>query len=459
MQAHDYACAHAERFQQELIELLRIPSISTLPEHAADVERAAVWLIEAMRRIGLTRAEGFQAPGYLPLVYGEWLGAGVDAPTVLLYCHYDVQPASISDGWTSDPFEPVERDGRLYARGALDSKLHVMAHLKAAEALLATGGAPVNLKFLFEGEEESGSEHIIRFVGANPALLKADVCVVSDGSMPDPDQPVLPYVLRGIVGMELTITGPKRDLHSGHYGGSVHNPIHALARLLAMLHDTDGNVAVPGFYDGVRPLDDDERATLMPVGEWIEREWWTVTGAPGTWGDPAFRLHERIGARPTLEYNGVWGGFQGEGTKTIIPAQASVKITCRLVPDQDPAAVYERVRDYITRIMPPTVRAELRLTDPGVPGIVFPRDSQAMQAAMRAYETEWDRAPLLTREGGSVPVIVALEQALACPLVLMPFGYKGGGAHSTDEYIFPEMFHKGIRTALAFYHNLHKEEQ
>lgn len=458
MDALSYARANASRFEAALIDLLRIPSISTLPEHVEDVERAAAWLIDEMQRIGLTRAEIFQKPGCLPLVYGEWLGAGENAPTVLVYCHYDVQPARLADGWTSDPFVPTARDGKLYARGALDSKLHVIVHLKAAESLLASGGLKVNLKLLFEGEEESGSEHIIDFVAEQAELLRADVCMVSDGSMPDPGQPVLPYALRGIVGMELVVTGPKRDLHSGHYGGSVHNPIQALAEIMAALHDESGRVTVPGFYDAVRPVDDEERAALAAIEAWTAAEWEMVAGAPSQWGEPGYTLHERIGARPTLEFNGISGGFQGEGTKTVIPAQASVKITCRLVPDQDPEQVYALVHDYIQRITPPTVQAELRLSDLGAPGILLDRHTQAMQAAMRAYEQAWGRRPLFSREGGSVPVIAALKQALACPLVIMPFGYKGGGAHSTDEYIYPEMLHKGIHTAIDFYRCLAEDQ-
>jgi acetylornithine deacetylase/succinyl-diaminopimelate desuccinylase-like protein len=458
MDTLSYARANASRFEAALIDLLRIPSISTLPEHVGDVERAASWVIDEMRRIGLTRAEIFQKPGYLPLVYGEWLGAGENAPTVLIYCHYDVQPARLADGWTSEPFVPTARDGKLYARGALDSKLHVIAHLKAAESLLASGGLKVNLKLLFEGEEESGSEHIIDFVAEQAELLRADVCVVSDGSMPDPGQPVLPYALRGIVGMELVVTGPKRDLHSGHYGGSVHNPIQALAEIMAALHDESGRVTVPGFYDAVRPVDDEERAALAAIEAWTAAEWEMVAGAPSQWGEPGYTLHERIGARPTLEFNGISGGFQGEGTKTVIPAQASVKITCRLVPDQDPQHMYALVRDYIQSITPPTVQAELRLSDLGAPGILLDRHTQAMQAAMRAYEQAWGRRPLFSREGGSVPVIAALKQALACPLVIMPFGYKGGGAHSTDEFIYPEMLHKGIHTAIDFYRRLAEDQ-
>lgn len=453
--AHDYARQHAGRFRHQFIDLLRIPSVSTLPEHAADVMRAAHALVDDMRRIGLHHVQTFQQPGYLPLVYGEWLEAGPAAPTALIYCHYDVQPAAPEDGWETDPFDPVERDGRVYARGAVDSKAHVIAQLKAVESLLAADDpCPVNFKLLFEGEEESGSEHIFDFVTNNRDRLAADVCVVSDGSLPAENQPVLVYGLRGVMTMELTITGPQRDLHSGHYGGTVHNPIQALMEIGAALHDTDGRVNVPGFYDAVRPISPEERATLQGIAPWAAAEWETVTGAPAPWGEPEYALHERIGARPTLEFNGVAGGFYGPGFKTVLPAKAIAKISCRLVPDQDPARIFELVRDHIARLTPPTVRADLRLLEAGAPGALFDRDSAGMRAAIQAYTQGWGAAPILTREGGSVPVVTAFEQALNKPIVLMPFGYKGGRAHGPNEYMVLDMFYKGIDTAIYFYQAL-----
>ncbi|NWF68151.1 MAG: dipeptidase [Chloroflexi bacterium] len=452
MNAHDYAQTHAARFYEQLLALLRIPSISTLKQHAPDVRRAAEWLRADMQRIGL-RAQIFQRGHYLPLLYGEWLGAP-NAPTVLIYCHYDVQPAALEDGWTSDPFTPTERDGKLYARGALDSKMHVIAHLKALEALLATGQPPVNVKLLFEGEEESGSEHIFQFVAENHARLACDVCVISDGSMYDPQQPLLVYGLRGVTTYELRVFGPKADLHSGAYGGTVHNPIQALAEMLAQLHDAQGRVNVPGFYDDVRPLSADERAALAAVGAWVEKDWQHTAAAPQPWGEADYALQERIGARPTLEINGIAGGFAGEGFKTAIPSKASAKISCRLVPDQDPQRIYQCVRDYLAAITPPTVRSELIELEAGAPALLVERANPAMQAVAAAYERAWGRAPLWMREGGSVPVASVLQQALHKPLVMLPFGYKGGRAHGPDEYIFPEMFHKGIAAALYFYAEL-----
>lgn len=447
----EYAHLQATRFRDQLAELLRIPSISTLPEYAADVERAAEWLIADLQKIGMTRAEIFRAEGYLPLVYGEWLGAGDSAPNVLIYCHYDVQPAEIEAGWVTNPFEPTELHGKLYGRGAVDSKSHVIIQLKAIESLFAAGEPPVNVKVLFEGEEESGSEHIFQFVKDHPDLLKSDAIIVSDGSFPDINQPVLDYGLRGVISAEIVVTGPQRDLHSGHYGGSVHNPIQALAQLLAQMHDGHGHVLVPGFYDGVRPITDEERAALAEYEKWVMAEWESYTGAPQPWGEPEYRIHERIGARPTLEFNGIFGGFTGPGVKTVLPSKATVKLTCRLVPDQDPDHVLNSIRAFVESLTPPTVTVEFIPGSDRSTGVLFDRDTAAMRAAESAYQRGWGVAPIYAREGGSIPVVEAFQKHLAAPIVLIPFGYKGGGAHSANEYVVLEMFHKGIDTMLYFY--------
>lgn len=452
--AHDYARQHHDETKAQLIELLRIPSISTLSDHADDVRRASQWLKDKMTHAGLDVTIYEKSP-YLPLIYGEWLGAGESAPTVLVYCHYDVQPAEMVDGWTHDPFDPIEREGKIYARGAVDSKSHVMAQLKAVEALLATPDkSPVNIKLLFEGEEESGSEHIFDFVENNTDLLKADVCVISDGSNPGINQPALDYGLRGVTTFELHVTGPARDLHSGHYGGNVHNPIQAMIEILAQLHNENGTVTIPGFYDRVRPITDEEREILTPIYPIMEKEWQEVTGAPQLWGEKEFRLHERTGARPTLEINGIAGGFYGEGFKTVLPAKAMAKISCRLVPDQDPHRIYECVRDYIAELTPPTVKSELIELEMGSPGVLFDRDTAGMRAAFMAYERGWGVKPMYSRAGGSVPVISHFQQYLHSQLVSMPFGYKGCGAHGPDEHVYLEMFYKGIDTAIHFYQTL-----
>lgn len=457
--AHEYADQHFSRFLDEYKALLRIPSISTLAEHAPDVRRAAEWLAENMRRIGFDKAEVLQhSAGRCPLVYGEWLGAGPNAPTVLVYCHYDVQPADKEkDGWHTEPFEPVEKDGRIYARGAVDSKGHVMAQLKAAESLLAAEGRPpVNLKVILEGEEESGSENLTAFVPENLEKLKADVCIVSDGSMPDVQQPVLVYGLRGAMTMELEVFGPARDLHSGHYGGNVHNPIHALADIIHQLHNPDGSVAVPGFYDKVIELDAEEREVLKKALPWAEAEWQKVTEAPQPWGEPQYTLLERSGARPTLEVNGIEGGFYGNGFKTVLPAKALAKISCRLVPQQDPDEIYQLIQDYVQQITPPTVRAETRQLAVGAPGVLFDRKSPAIQSAAVAYQKAWGLEPFFTREGGSVPIVSDFQQYLKMPIALMPFGYKGCGAHGPNEHMYLDMFRKGIHTMLYFYDEIAK---
>ena len=449
--ARQTATDRAALTRARLDTLLRIPSVSTLPAHAEDVRRAAGWLTDWMIEMGLTRAELHEAPGKLPLVYGEWLGAGEHAPTVLIYTHYDVQPAEKSDGWDTDPFEPTEIDGKLYARGAVDSKCHVVIQLAAIEAMLKHGGAPVNIKILCEGEEESGSEHIYAFVADNADLLKADVCVISDGSLPNEFQPVLDYGLRGIISLEIHVRGPKRDLHSGHYGGSVHNPIQALSEIIAQLHAPDGSVSVPGFYDSVEPITDEEREVLLPMRAPFDEEWRDVTGAPAPWGEADYSLHERISIRPTLELNGIYGGYAGQGVKTVLPASAVAKISCRLVPNQTPDHIWECVSAHIHHITPPTVTVEVIRMEEGAEAFIIDRTAPALKAVTMAYERGWGVKPLLSREGGSIPVTAEFKKYLGAQLVMMPFGYKNGGAHSINENCDLGMVAKGIQTMLHFY--------
>ncbi|MBZ0303160.1 MAG: dipeptidase [Anaerolineae bacterium] len=447
---HEYAQANAERFREQYKELIRIPSISTLPDHAPDVQRAAEWLAEHMRQAGFETAEIIKMPeGRHPLVLGQWNGAGPDAPTVLLYCHYDVQPAVVEDGWVTPPFEPTEKGERLYARGAVDSKLHVMSQLKACESLLQTGGSPVNLKLILEGEEESGSENINAFVDAHGDRLRADYCAISDGTILDPAQPSLVYALRGIIAMELHVSGPAQDLHSGHYGGSVHNPIQALAEIIAQLHDANGTVTVPGFYDAVIAADADERAQLAKANEWTEREWQRVAHAPQPWGEAEYNIHERVGLRPTLELNGITGGFTGPGFKTVLPQKAMAKISCRLVADQDPDEIFDLIQTYLAQITPPTVRSELIKMEPGAKAAVLGHTSRAMQAAARAYEQGWGARPIFERAGGSIPITYTFQK-VADEVVIMGFGYKSGQAHGPNENIYLHSLHRGIDTAIYF---------
>jgi len=454
--ALEYKKTHADHFKAQLKELLAIPSVSTLPEHHADVERAAAWLAEDMRQIGFETVEVIPT-NYHPVVYAEWMGAGKSALTILVYCHYDVQPAEMADGWHTNPFEPTEKDGKIYARGAIDSKSNVMAQLKAAEALLGTGTSPINIKLMFEGDEESASEAMTEFVTANRERLKADVVVICDGSMADREQPDIAYGLRGVVSMEVEVWGPKQDVHSGHYGGTVHNPIQALAEIIAQLHHPDGSVAVLGFYDDVLSLEAEERAELEKALPWIETEWKEVAAAPQQWGEVGYNLHERIGARPTLEINGIKGGWAEEGFKTVLPHKALAKISCRLVANQKSASIYEKVRDYIAQITPPTVRSETRLISIGEPALVD-RHSPAMQAAIRAIERSWDKRPFFVREGGSIPVVVDLQRELGAPVVLLSFGYKGCGAHGPNEHVYLDMWYRGIQTMIYFYDEIARRE-
>ncbi|MBL8161102.1 MAG: dipeptidase [Anaerolineae bacterium] len=448
--SHEFVTAHIDHFRAQLFDLLRIPSVSTSPQHTADVRRAAEWLAADLRRIGMTRVEIMPTEGH-PIIYAEWLGAGTHAKTVLIYGHYDVQPAAKADGWHTEPFEPIEKDGAIYARGSSDDKGQVFAHIKAAEALLANGGqSPVNLKFLIEGEEEVGSTHLGDFITANREMLRADVCVISDSGMPTADQPAIVYGLRGIVGMQVDVYGPAQDLHSGTYGGAVHNPAQALAEIIAKLHNPDGSVAVPGFYDDVLPLSETERAELRQSAL-DEAIWLAQVGAPQPWGEAQYAIHERTGARPTLEINGMAGGFIETGMKGVLPARAFAKISCRLVADQQPDRILQHVRDHILNLAPPTVRVEVTPLSSGSGPAFVDIQTPAMQASIEAYAQGWGKRPVFMREGGSIPVVTDFQQELGLPVILMGFGLNNDGAHGPNEHFVTEMFRKGIHTALYFY--------
>ncbi|HLU09931.1 MAG TPA: dipeptidase [Oceanobacillus sp.] len=447
-QARAYAAQNAAQFQQQLYDLLRIPSVSTDPQHKGDVQRAAEWLADDMRRIGVQKVELLPTQGH-PIVYGEWMGAGENAKTVLIYGHYDVQPAEMADGWSSEPFEPEERDGFIYARGSSDDKGQVFIHLKALESYLKTQGtAPVNVKFLIEGEEEIGSKHLPEFIHANVERLRADVCVISDSGMPSIEQPAIVYALRGLTYMEIHVWGPSQDLHSGAFGGIVHNPALALAQIISKLHNPDNSIAVPGFYDDVLTLSEEERAELKK-NDILESTLRAFTGIPQSWGEDGYTLRERQSARPTLEVNGLLSGFTGEGAKTVLPAKAMAKISCRLVSNQNPVRIYELVRDYVAKITPPTVRSEVRLLNQGDPAIVDIH-APAVQAAVRAYERGWGTKPIFMREGGSIPVVADFSRELNIPVILMGYGLNTDGAHGPDEHFSVEMFKRGIQTAICY---------
>jgi acetylornithine deacetylase/succinyl-diaminopimelate desuccinylase-like protein len=430
-----------------LVELLRIPSISTQPELAGEVRRAAEWVAQRMRSAGLTGVRVDDTPGH-PVVYGEWNGAP-HAPTVLVYGHYDVQPVDPLDLWDSPPFEPTLRDGYLYARGSSDDKGQALVHLEAADAWLsATGKLPVNLKVFIEGEEEVGSPNLDDWVRAHAGELVADVALISDTAIVAPDQPSITYGLRGLTYMELEVTGPNRDLHSGQYGGAVRNPANALCQIIAQLHDADGRVTIPGFYDRVRPIPDEERAALAAV-PFDLGAFHDATGAAGGHGEAGYSLAERLGARPTLDVNGLLSGWTGPGAKTVLPAKAMAKVSMRLVPDQDPEHIAQLFTHHVQSIAPEGVQVEVRSLHGGWPAVVD-RDLPAMRAAADAYEAAFGRAPVYTREGGTIPVVALLEQELGVPSVLMGFGLPDDNLHAPNERFRVENFHRGIEAAIIF---------
>jgi acetylornithine deacetylase/succinyl-diaminopimelate desuccinylase-like protein len=451
MNPYEFSETHQADFLEELKEWVRIPSISATVEHKGDIRRAAEWAAAQLNAIGMTRTEIFETAGH-PVVYGERLGPD-DTPTVLIYGHYDVQPADDPEHqWRTDPFEPVVHDGKLYGRGATDDKGQTFTQMKAIQSLLASGEMPVNVKFIIEGEEESGSGHLYSFVEEHTDLLKADVAVISDTHMLGLDHPSIVAGLRGIVSMEIEVRGPSQDLHSGLYGGVVHNPAQALVEILAELHDENGHITVPGFYDRVREPSDAERAELAKVpftAEQLKQE----TGITRAWGEPEYTFHERIGIRPTFEINGLVSGWTGEGGKTVIPARAVAKASCRLVPDQKPRDIYELIRDYVAEITPATVTSEVRLLHSGMWALVD-TESPYMQAAVRAYAFGFGTRPVFVREGGSIPIVGFFQEKLGVPVILMGFGLPDDNLHGPNEKFTLECFYRGMKTAIRFYQEI-----
>ncbi len=439
------------RHLSELVEFLKIPSISSSSKHAPDVARAAAFLRDEMRRLGID-AQVFPTDGH-PVVYGEWLGAGPGKPTVLVYGHYDVQPVDPLDLWKSPPFEPQVRDGALYARGSVDDKGQVWLHLKAFEAWRAAGGPPVNVKMIFEGEEEVGSAHLGSFLEKERARLAADAVVVSDSPMFGKGVPSICYGLRGLAYLQVDVEGPSVDLHSGSFGGAVLNPANALARIIASLQDASGKVLVPGFYDRVRKLTPRERANTKKL-PFSRREWLASAGSPpAPWGEAAFHVLERIWARPTLEVNGIWGGFQGEGAKTIIPSKAGAKISMRLVPDQTPGEIARKFTSFVKRIAPKEVKVTVTNLHGGS-AFLSEVDAPAFRATERALQRAFGRKPVLTREGGSIPFTATIQEALRCPVILMGFGLPDENSHAPNERLDLENYEKGILAAFYLYEEL-----
>jgi len=445
-----YLEAHANRFEQELCELLRIPSISGDAACVADMGRAAEWIRAELERIGLS-AETIAGDGP-PLVYAE-SPRQEGVPTVLVYGHYDVQPVEPLEKWITPPFEPAVRDGKIFARGATDDKGQLLTHVKSAEAWMAAEGRlPVNLKYIIEGQEEVGSTFLNRFIPENRDRLACDCVVVSDGSQFAPGQPAITCGLRGIAYFELILTGPNRDLHSGSFGGTVTNPANALARMLAALINPDGVIQVPGFYDDVLPLSDAERKSIAEL-PFDEDRYRRDVGVEALAGERGFSTLERRWARPTFDLCGLSSGFQGEGAKTVLPAVASAKLSFRLVPNQTPQKVGQQLRMFLKEICPPGVKMEL-VEMHGAEGVRIPQDSPYVGAAVRALKHAFGVAPVFTREGGSIPIVLRFAKELGVDVLLVGWGQDDDNAHSPNEKFLLADFHRGIRASARLWDEL-----
>ena len=447
----DFINTHRDKYVDELKAYLAIPSISALPEHAADVRRCAEWTVEELQRIGMQNVRAIETGGH-PIVYADWLGAE-GAPTILFYGHYDVQPVDPVDLWESPPFEATVRDGEIYARGSADDKGQVFMHFKAIEAhLKQTGRLPVNIKVIIEGEEEVGSKHLDEFVAANRELLAADVVVISDSPMFDRGIPSICYGLRGLVYMQIDLRGTKTDLHSGSFGGAVANPNMVLAQILAQMKDKGGRIKVPGFYDDVRELTAEEREQWKRL-PFNEKRYAKEIGAPKLFGESGYTTLERVWARPTLEVNGMAGGFIGEGAKTVIPAVAFAKVSMRLVPNQDPDKIAQLFEDYVKKITPKTVEVKVTRMHGGKPWMTD-FNSGYVQAAARAIEGAFNRTPVFTREGGSIPVVSTFQEVLGLPTVLFGVGLPDENAHAPNEKLDLANFHGGIIASALLYQEI-----
>jgi acetylornithine deacetylase/succinyl-diaminopimelate desuccinylase-like protein len=444
----DFVNVNRDRYVDELKEYLAIPSISALPAHTADVRRCAEWTADQFRRIGLQGVQMIDTPGN-PVVYGEWLGAP-GAPTILFYGHYDVQPVDPIDQWTSPPFEATVRDGEIYARGSADDKGQIFMHFKAVEAHLRQNhGLPVNMKFLIEGEEEVGSAHLDQFVREHKELLKADVVVISDSTMFDRGIPSICYGLRGLAYYQIDLRGTKTDLHSGSFGGAVANPAYVLAQILAQMKDKGGRIKIPGFYDDVVPLRDEERLEFAKL-PFNERKYRQDLGAPKLHGESGYTTLERIWARPTFEVNGLLAGFTGDGAKTVIPATAMAKVSMRLVPNQLPEKIGDLFEAYIKKVAPKTVELKLTRMHGGKP-FMTAFDNPFVQAAGRAIEQGFGKRPVFNREGGSIPVVATFQEELGVPCVLFGVGLPDENAHAPDEKLDLGNFHNGVIASAYLY--------
>ena len=451
-----YLEANHEQALEGLKDFLRIPSVSTHPHHKADVLHCAEYLADELRRIGMKRVDVVPTAGH-PIVYAEWLEAP-GQPTVLMYGHYDVQPAEPFDLWESDPFDPTIRDGNLFARGSTDDKGQVWLHVKALEAHLEQHGRlPVNVKMLIEGEEEVASAHLDAYIERHKEDLTADVVMISDTTMYDYERPAIGYGLRGLVYMEIQIEGPNKDLHSGGYGGSVANPLNILSGIISEMIDSDGRITIPGFYDDVVPLTDTERTAFTALA-FSEDEHAERLGVAELKGEKGYSTLERIWARPTLDVNGLLGGFTGEGSKTVIASKGMAKVSMRLVPNQDPEVIAQAFEAYVKKLAPSSVKINILRHGTGKP-ILTPRDHPAVKAVDQAITRGFGISPVYIREGGSIPVVATFQERLGFPTVLMGFGLPDCDAHAPNEKFNLKNFYRGIISAAWFYQEYSKDSE
>ena len=436
-----------ESYLSELFELLRIPSISADSRHKPDVRKAAEWVVQKLKVAGADNVELMETKGH-PIVFGEKI-TDPSLPTVLVYGHYDVQPPDPLELWNSPPFEPTVRDGKIYARGACDDKGQFYMHIKAFEIMMKESLLSCNIKFMIEGEEEVGSDNLGTFVKANKSKLKADVILISDTSLISLDQPSITAGLRGLSYMEVEVTGPNRDLHSGVYGGAVANPANVLCSMIASFHDENGRVTIPGFYDNVENLTSNQREVLNRA-PFDLNEYKKELGIEEINGEKGYTTLERTGIRPTLDVNGIWGGYTGEGAKTVLPSKASAKISMRLVPNQDPHEITQLFTKHVQSIAPKSVKVKVIAHHGGEPAVT-PTDSKAFKAASKAFEEVWGKPPIPTRDGGSIPIVALFKKELGLDTVLLGFGLDTDALHSPNEHYGIKNFLIGIETIVAFY--------
>ncbi|MBS1564998.1 MAG: dipeptidase [Bacteroidetes bacterium] len=448
----DYQGANKDRFLDELLGLLRIPSVSARSEHKNDMVKCAEAVKQSLLDAGCTTATIYPTPGH-PIVYGERI-TDPSKPTVLVYGHYDVQPADPLELWHSGPFEPVIKDGKIYARGSADDKGQFYMHVKALETMVKTNSLPTNIKFCIEGEEEVGSPNLAQFVSSHKDLLKADVILISDTAMLSMDTPSIDIGVRGLSYIEVEVTGPNRDLHSGVYGGAVANPITILAKMIASCHDENNHITIPGFYDDVVESTPEERK-LMSKAPFDEAAYKKDLGVKELWGEKGYTTNERTGIRPTIELNGIWGGYQGEGAKTVLPSKAFAKISARLVPNQSHHVITEKLLNYFKSIAPASVTVNASEHHGGEP-YMTPIDSKAYKAAAQAIKATFGKEPIPVRGGGSIPICSLFEKELGVKIVFMGFGLDSDNLHSPNEKFNLENYYKGIET-IPYFHKFFAE--